>query len=65
VGFVGIPAHDIKINPMPKIQAIINILFIIEPPSLKSLKDLCQPSLSSFVMLDIAKTLSLTDVREA
>jgi hypothetical protein len=35
VGFVGIPAHDIKINPMPKIQVIINILFlfIIKPPS--------------------------------
>jgi hypothetical protein len=36
VGFVGIPAHDIKINPMPKIQVIINILFlfIIKPPFL-------------------------------
>jgi hypothetical protein len=33
VGFVGIPAQDIKISPMPKIQAIINVLFIIEPPS--------------------------------
>jgi hypothetical protein len=35
VGFVGIPAHDIKINPMLKIKAINNIFFllIIKPPS--------------------------------
>ena len=90
VGFAGIPAHEIKINPRPKIQVIINVLFIIKPPSVRrdqfslqndqckiinancsffilyfAMFSLCEPSLSSFVMLDIAKTLSLTDVREA
>jgi hypothetical protein len=36
VGFAGIPAHEIKINPMPKIQVINNtlLIFIIEPPSM-------------------------------
>jgi hypothetical protein len=34
VGFAGIPAHEIKINPIPKIQVTNNILLIIEPPSI-------------------------------
>jgi len=35
VGFVSIPAHDIKINPMLRIKPVNNILFlfIIKPPS--------------------------------
>jgi hypothetical protein len=37
VGFAGIPAQEIKINPAPKKKAIINavFLFIIKPPSLQ------------------------------
>jgi hypothetical protein len=35
VGFVGIPAQELRINPAPKIKAINNMvfLFIIKPPS--------------------------------
>jgi hypothetical protein len=35
VGFVDIPAQEIKINPAPKKKAIIDtvFLFIIKPPS--------------------------------
>jgi hypothetical protein len=35
VGFAGIPAHEIKINPIPKIQVINNFLLIIEPTSVR------------------------------
>jgi hypothetical protein len=35
VGFAGIPAHEKRIKPAPKIKAVNNMvfLFIIKPPS--------------------------------
>jgi hypothetical protein len=37
VGFVGIPAQEMKTNSTPKMKAISNavFLFIIEPPSIR------------------------------